>query len=278
MFFVEGEELLSFTLKSTKVRSTGCPEDAVFGAWSDLEPQPILGFAEASGEASESSRPSLVLPGQRITTDTQGTGGHPEWRRSTAGDTLLFPNKETAVYQRMLLGEKRTPTCQVSLNKAAWNAVASHTYTSISNSFLGSPSPLPGRALVYSVLFSSHQAPLTQDRYTVLLRGSKQSHKPKRTAWEQSCQWEVAPKCHLWVITEIIQNNRCACASARALPGGPHPPTPLGTEELPSVKIRERERKKGDSTESGFHRPPALEGNGKAAQIGCQFLKTEDVA
>lgn len=35
----------------------------------------------------------------------------------------------------------------------------------------------------------------------------------------------------------IIQNNRCACASVHALP--------LGPAEMPSVKIRDRERIKG---------------------------------
>lgn len=161
----------------------------------------------------------------------------------------------------MLAGEKRTPTCQVSLNKAAWNAVALHTYTRITNSFLGPPAgyshsvpfQTPDGVLVYSVLFSSHQVPLTRDRYTVLLRGSKQSHKQKRTARGQSFQWEVAPTCF-----EKLTAQQSLCMRICTCPlRGTSPTHPTGTPRDATCEYKRERNKKGGSTEAGFHRPPS---------------------
>lgn len=62
----------------------------------------------------------------------------------------------------------------------------------------------------------------------------------------------------------------CTCP-----PRGTSPAHPTGTRRDAKCENKRQGKNKGDQD---FTDPPALEGNGKAAQTGCQFWKTEDKA
>lgn len=176
-----------------------------------------------------------------------------EHRRGTVRDTSSFVSPETAVTRRtMLIGEKRSPTRQVSLHTLLGKQPRLLARETASAGHCGGhchQSPFQAGLWSTSVPFG-HHAPLTRGKFTVLRRGSQhrgtnKSFDNKAVSGSRKAKTGRHP-------TSALSNNsdypkQWPCASAHARPAT----SPLlarhgRTEaEMPSTKIRERGRKKG---------------------------------